>query len=191
MKKIILVTGGARSGKSRFAEKMADDFGGKVLYVATAKASDSEMVERISHHKQSRPAHWGTYEGYKNFSNDQFIEIAKKYEVALVDCLTVMSSNIILEQFGDLEGNTEYLFDNEKAQRIETKVLIEINGLMNALEDANITAIMVTNEVGMALVPEFPLGRLFRDIAGRVNQRVADRACEVYFCVSGIPMKIK
>ncbi len=180
LNKIILVTGGARSGKSRFAEKTADAISEKVLYVATAVAIDDEMKERIAHHRKSRPPEWKTFEGYKGFEKDQFVDLAKEFEVVLVDCLTIMCTNIILEQ---PEGASD--------QEIETKVLFEVNNLMNALEDVKVTAIFVTNEVGMGLVPEYPLGRLFRDIAGRVNQRVADRAHEVHFCVSGIPMKIK
>ena len=191
MGKIILVTGGARSGKSRFAEKIASNLSGKVLYVATAKAIDSEMEHRIAHHKQMRPNEWGTFEGYKGFNNQTFVELAKGYEVVLVDCLTIMCTNIILEQWVDPKVDTDYLYDNETADLIEKKVLIEANGLMNALEDAGVLSILVTNEVGMGLVPEYPLGRLFRDIAGRVNQRVADRASEVHLCVSGLSIQIK
>jgi len=186
MSKIILVTGGARSGKSRYAEKIADELSGKVLYVATAKAIDEEMKDRIAHHRLGRPPEWQTFEGYKGFENARFTELAKSFEVVLVDCLTIMSSNILLDFIGD-----DYVYTVESAEQIERKVLIEVNNLMNSLEEAGVVAIFVTNEVGMGLVPEFPIGRLFRDISGRVNQRVADRASEVYFCVCGIPMKVK
>jgi len=190
LRKMILVTGGARSGKSRFAERLADGLSARVLYVATAKDIDSEMTERIAHHRRNRPPTWTTYEGYKQFETAAFVDLAKQYEVVLVDCLTILCTNLIMEQFEEpIDDNT--LLENAKAEAIEKKVLIEVNGLMNALEDAGVTAIFVTNEVGMGLVPEYPLGRLFRDVAGRVNQRVADRATEVHFCVSGLPIKIK
>ncbi|MEI6131212.1 MAG: bifunctional adenosylcobinamide kinase/adenosylcobinamide-phosphate guanylyltransferase [Bacillota bacterium] len=190
MAKLILITGGARSGKSRLAEKTADVLSGEVLYVATAKATDAEMTGRIEHHKNDRPAKWGVFEGYKGFEKDSFVDLCKNYGAVLVDCLTIMCTNIIMEQFED-PSSQDYLIDCDLAQDVETKVLIEVNSLMNSLEEAGVDAIFVTNEVGMGLVPEYPLGRLFRDIAGRVNQRVADRAQEVYFCVSGISMKIK
>lgn len=182
LKKIILVTGGARSGKSRIAENMVKEKGKRVLYVATAIPFDREMKDRIEKHKSTRPKHWFTYEAYKNFEEDGLL--FDEYEVVLVDCLTIMITNLILEDWNDQ-------FNPSQIDELEDKVNREITGLLNMIKRAGCCAVLVSNEVGMGLVPDNPLGRVFRDIAGRINQKVAQEADEVYFCVSGIPMKIK
>jgi len=185
MSKLILITGGARSGKSSFAESMACKLSDKVLYLATAVPFDDEMKARIEKHKQSRPSFWDTHEGYQNLSDA--VENAKNYEVLLLDCVTVMLTNLLWEYPGiDFEKP-----DMDILNKAEEYVRHEFDKLLDAAQKFEGTLIMVTNELGSGLVPEAPIARSFRDIAGRVNQQIAARCCEVYLTVCGIPMKIK
>jgi adenosylcobinamide kinase / adenosylcobinamide-phosphate guanylyltransferase len=185
MGKMILVTGGARSGKSTFAEEMVKKLGDKVLYIATAIPFDDEMKLRIKKHKDQRPSSWETLEVYKNFDMELNVRLKSK-SVVLLDCITVMITNLMFEKCQD--------WDHIKAQdmeNIEKYVQIELEKLLQVIDRAEATWVLVTNEVGMGLVPEYPFGRAFRDVAGRMNQMLATVSSEVYFCVSGIPMKIK
>lgn len=185
MAKIILITGGARSGKSSYAEKIAAGISEKVLYIATAIAFDSEMEYRIEAHKKSRPQAWNTYEGYKDL--DKVIEDAKGYDVLLLDCVTVMLTNLLWEYPGmDFETPSQ-----EVLVEAEEYVRYEFDKLLKAAQGYEGNLIMVTNELGSGLVPEAPIARSFRDIAGRVNQQIATRCQEVYLTVCGIPMQIK
>ncbi|OGO77687.1 MAG: bifunctional adenosylcobinamide kinase/adenosylcobinamide-phosphate guanylyltransferase [Clostridiales bacterium GWB2_37_7] len=185
MGKLILITGGARSGKSTYAERMAGSISNKVLYLATAVAFDEEMKHRIEKHKQSRPAFWDTQEGYKNLNI--VIEEASDYEVVLLDCITVMLTNLLWEYPG-MDFDTPSKEDLEKA---EEYVRIEFDKLLKSAMDYKGTLIMVTNELGSGIVPEAPIARSFRDIAGRVNQQIAAHCQEVYLTVCGIPVQIK
>jgi len=185
MGKLIFITGGARSGKSSYAERLAEDIKGNILYIATAIPFDDEMKLRIKKHIERRPKNWTTLEAYKNF-NIKLPELLEDKSGVLLDCITNMVSNLILEKCDD-EMNIKIL----EAQDIQKYVEEEKEKLMKVVEKEEIPFIMVTNEVGMSLVPEYPLGRVFRDIAGTVNQMIAAKADEVYFCVSGIKIKIK
>lgn len=185
MGKLILITGGARSGKSTFAEKMAASISGNVLYIATAVAFDEEMHERIEKHKLSRPSSWKTYEGYKNIDN--VITSANNYDVILLDCVTVMLTNLLWEYPGmDFDVPTKEILN-----KAEEYVRDEFNKLLRAAAQYNGNLIMVTNELGSGLVPEAPIARNFRDIAGRINQTIAAKCDEVYLTVCGIPLQIK
>jgi adenosylcobinamide kinase/adenosylcobinamide-phosphate guanylyltransferase len=185
MGKLILVTGGARSGKSRFAEKKASDFGDRVLYIATAVAFDEEMKERIRRHRQQRPSGWETLEAYRDFETSLPGLLAGR-DAVLLDCVTVMVSNILLQKAMDWEG-----ISVEEINAVEKEVDSQVRSLLSIIKNAEIPFVLVTNELGMGVVPPYALGRAFRDIAGRVNQILAGEAEEVYLCVSGIPVKIK
>jgi adenosylcobinamide kinase/adenosylcobinamide-phosphate guanylyltransferase len=185
MGKIILVTGGARSGKSSYAEKLAKDTIGNILYIATSIPFDEEMKLRVKKHKAQRPKEWETFEGYKDYDIN-LSEKLKNTNGVLLDCITNMVTNLILEKCTDVDN-----INKEEILEIEAYVDGEINKLIELIEMNDSKFIIVTNEVGMGLVPEYPLGRLFRDIAGRANQILAKAAEEVYFCVSGIPVRIK
>jgi adenosylcobinamide kinase/adenosylcobinamide-phosphate guanylyltransferase len=185
MGKLILVTGGARSGKSRFAEKKASDFGDRVLYIATAVAFDEEMKERIRRHRQQRPSGWETLEAYRDFETSLPGLLAGR-DAVLLDCVTVMVSNIMLQKAMDWEG-----ISVEEINAVEKEVDSQVRSLLSIIKNAEIPFVLVTNELGMGVVPPYALGRAFRDIAGRVNQILAGEAEEVYLCVSGIPVKIK
>ncbi|MGI5892476.1 MAG: bifunctional adenosylcobinamide kinase/adenosylcobinamide-phosphate guanylyltransferase [Bacillota bacterium] len=180
-KKIIFITGGARSGKSSFAEDYAAKSGGSVLYIATALPIDEEMEKRIAYHRKNRPSTWYTVEAYKNI--DSILEeIGGSYQAVLLDCLTVMINNLIFPFWR--EDLTLSRLSN-----LENKVMEQLNALLEASFAGQL--IIVSNELGCGLVPDSPLGRFFRDVAGRANQRVAAKANEVFLLVSGIPMRIK
>ena len=185
MGKLILVTGGARSGKSTFAEEYVRKLGGNVLYIATSIPFDDEMKERIKRHKAQRPSEWQTVEAYKDMDL-QLKDGLKGRDAVLLDCITIMVSNLMLERAMDWEGVSP-----EEINAVEAYVKDEIDKLIKTAMDSEIPFIIVTNELGMGVVPPYELGRAIRDIAGRVNQMLAKASEEVYLCVSGIPVKIK
>ncbi|MDI6601595.1 MAG: bifunctional adenosylcobinamide kinase/adenosylcobinamide-phosphate guanylyltransferase [Thermoanaerobacteraceae bacterium] len=183
MAEIILLTGGARSGKSRKAEELATGYK-KVVYIATSLPIDDEMRQRIQRHRQSRPEGWTTVEKYRDLYN--VILKHKDSDVILLDCITVMISNILMDM--DIDWDNPCQADFERAEKV---VMHEIDDMLRGLEGFEGRFIMVTNEVGMSLIPEYPLGRAFRDIAGFVNQRLAQISDRVYLMVSGIALEIK
>lgn len=190
---LILVTGGARSGKSMFAEKLVQQYAiekgegdqvSDVLYIATAIPFDDEMKERVRRHQAQRPAHWRTVEQYQNL--DQVFQQAPE-KVVLLDCITVMVTNLLFSAGLDEENPT-----TEEINAVEEMITREIDKMLVQMkQNPSRELIMVTNELGMGLVPAYPLGRIFRDIAGRVNQRLAAASDQVYFVISGIPTQIK
>jgi adenosylcobinamide kinase/adenosylcobinamide-phosphate guanylyltransferase len=185
MGRLILVTGGARSGKSSFAEESARFFGGRILYIATAVGMDEEMIERIRRHRLQRPAGWDTLETFRDF-DVSLPGLLKDRDAVLLDCVTVMVSNIMLQKAMDWEDlSVDEINDAEK------EVMRQVESLLSIIQTVEIPFILVTNELGMGVVPPYALGRAVRDIAGRVNQVLARAAEEVYLCVSGIPVKIK
>jgi len=182
MSKIILVTGGSRSGKSTFAEQLFKDFD-DVLYIATAIITDEEMRDRIKKHKTSRNQNWDTFEGFK----DLHIAIQQtNYKYILLDCVTIMVTNLMFEE--DID------FDNismGKVDELQFKIKEQFTKLINTAKQLDKTLVMVTNEVGSGLVPEYKLGRIYRDIAGFTNQHIATLCDEVYFTACGLPIKLK
>lgn len=182
MGNIILVTGGSRSGKSTYAEELLKDKE-NVLYIATAIVTDEEMAARIQKHRERRDNSWSTFEGYKNL-NDAVASFSGEY--ILLDCVTVMITNLMFEEERD--------FDNISQSEIETlekQIENQFNILVQSVKEKDKTIVMVTNEVGCGLVPEYKLGRIFRDIAGRMNQKLGAVSDEVYLVTCGIPLKIK
>jgi len=186
MRKVILVTGGARSGKSTYAENLAKAVGNDVMYIATSIPFDDEMKERIKKHRERRPANWGTFEGYLNLK-EIFYKKDIHFEAILLDCITIMITNLMFE-FGGFEIEN---LDEEAINAIEKRILLEISEFLDEAKLNQKTVILVTNEVGFGIVPDNRLARIFRDIAGRINQYVAARADEVYLVVCGLPLKIK
>lgn len=186
MGKAILITGGARSGKSSYAEKLARELGGKILYIATSIPFDDEMKSRVKKHRESRPSEWDTFEGYKGLGQ-VISEKGGQYKGILLDCITVMVTNLLLEYPGIDCDNACY----EDFQEAERLIKEEVEKLLEGIGKSEATVIMVTNEVGSGIVPENLLGRVFRDIAGRINQYIAERCDEVYITVCGIPLKLK
>ncbi|WP_024834677.1 bifunctional adenosylcobinamide kinase/adenosylcobinamide-phosphate guanylyltransferase [Ruminiclostridium josui] len=182
---IMLITGGARSGKSTFAENLAKEYGDDIIYVATAIAFDDEMKLRIKKHREQRPAYWETVEAYKDL--DIFLEEkCRNKKAVLLDCITVMITNIMFEVCPDFDKMYQ-----EDIIAVEEAVNIQIERLLAVARRSGIPFILVTNEIGMGIVPDNKSARLFRDIQGRVNQKLVSAAKAVYLCVSGIPVKIK
>ena len=172
MGKITLILGGARSGKSQCAVKLAKGYAKSVLFVATASAKDSEMRQRIKLHKKNRPAHWKTQEEPKKIVS-LIKKLPDKFDLVIIDCLTLFISNLLLEKKSDAY--------------IEKEVILILKGLKNS----KFESILVSNEVGLGIVPDNPLARRFRDLAGRINQRLTRWSDKVYFIISGLPIKIK
>ena len=180
---IILCSGGARSGKSEFAEQLALSLKGRKAYVATGQALDDEMKDRIKKHQLRRGKEWITFEIplhlHKNWK-----QIKNVSDVILIDCLTMFTSNHVFAH-GDI--NTQ-----EDANRIESIILEELRLLLQEINNSNDkTVIFVTNEIGLGIVPENKLARYFRDITGRVNREVASAANKMYLTISGITIELK
>jgi len=172
--KLIFITGGARSGKSAFALNLANSMGKRKCYLATAQALDSEMEERIAKHKEERGPDWDSIE--EPLLLAEMMHGAKgRYDVILLDCLTLWVSNLMHEL------NT---FDS-------LLLATRLDQLLSACITSSSIIIVVSNEVGLGIVPENKLAREFRDIAGTANQLFAKAADEAYFVVSGIPLKLK
>jgi len=172
MKRFIFILGGARSGKSQYAVKLAKKFKKKVVFIATATATDKEMSKRIKLHRLSRPRHWKVIEEGKSLS-PVLSGLDGKDSVVLIDCLGLLVSNL--------------LADNLKDKEIEKKLKV----VVIKLSKAKFTVILVSNEVGSGIVPDNPLARRFRDIVGFANQSLAKKADEVILMRAGIPIKIK
>ena len=193
---LIFVTGGAKSGKSKFAEEMLlklNNGNQKNIYLATSLVFDEEMKEKVRLHKKRRKNEWFTVETYKNFKNKlyNFFENNDKIKNnLLVDCLTNMITNIIFENQNIDWNNFERKLYIQTLKKLNKNVENSVDELLNITNQFENTVI-VSNELGMGLVPSYPLGRYFREIAGKMNQIVAEKADKVYFVVSGIPMKIK
>lgn len=177
MSKVIFITGGARSGKSAFAEKLALEFPAPLCYLATAQALDVEMNDRIIKHRQRRGDIWNTVEEPLLLS-ETLSSLGDKYNVVLVDCVTLWLTNLLFN-YEDNGGD------------IEDLVLGEVRQLAEVLTTLSIPIILVSNETGMGIVPENRLARIFRDIAGQANQLIAAAADEAWLVASGIPIKLK
>ena len=172
MGKIIFILGGARSGKSSYAIRLAERLGRKVAFIATCLPLDKEMKRRIEIHKKNRPSHWQTFEGQKNILY-LLKKLSSGFNIIIIDCLTLFISNLLLEGIDD--------------NSIEDK----INKMLDILKSIKCKSIIISNEVGLGIVPKNCLGRRFRDLAGRVNQIITQKADEVFFMISGLPLKIK
>jgi adenosylcobinamide kinase/adenosylcobinamide-phosphate guanylyltransferase len=180
---MILVTGGARCGKSRHAESLISQ-SPRVCYIATSPIFDAEMAQRIQHHRDNRPAYWHTEERWQNLA-EIITPQNDPNEAILLECITTLITNILFAS-----GNEEEI-ERWDFSVLEKQVDIEIDALITACKQCPSPIVLVTNEVGMGIVPENRLARHFRDIAGRVNQKLAQAADDVWLVVSGIGVKIK
>lgn len=174
---VIFITGGARSGKSAFAERIAADFGAPLGYLATAQAFDGEMEERIKKHQHRRGDGWSTIEEPLHLPQALAVHDGS-FNVILVDCVTLWLSNMLMlhEELGDDTGQ---------------RIMEDVRRLAATVREIRTPLVMVSNEVGMGIVPANPLARLFRDIAGQANQILAAAADEAWLVVSGLPLRLK
>ena len=184
-KELILVLGGARAGKSAFAQGLAQAMGRRVLCLVTAEAGDEEMRRRIQRHRQKRPSTWRVVEEPLAVAQalTSFLDAT---DVALIDCLTVWVSNLLLAA---LPGGVVQGF--RQAEVAEKAVSQAMEDLLVHYREGPASFVVVSNEVGMGVVPEYPLGRLYRDCLGRANQQVAAQADRVYYLVAGLPLDWK
>lgn len=185
MSKIITVTGGARSGKSSFGEDLLKKSQGNKGYIATATPFDDGMKDRIKKHQASRPKAWKTFELPYEVSSHIY-EISESCDIAILDCITVFSSNILFEKEYDWEQ-----ISYEKISLLEDKIIEEIQQIIKNARQYNLDLVIITNEVGSGIVPGNRLSRVYRDIAGRINQKLSELSDEVYVTISGIPLKLK
>ena len=183
--KLVLILGGARSGKSAFAEQLAASSGRRVAFIATATAGDDEMRARIARHRASRSPEWLTIEEPLQLAG-AVRRAAELADVLLLDCITLWLANWMGQQ-SDLE------LDDAPGEGYTGRVLSDIEELLATLATPGPgkTLIAVSNEVGLGIVPAYPLGRVYRDTLGRVNQRLARSADRVYLMVAGLAVDIK
>ncbi|WP_234185745.1 bifunctional adenosylcobinamide kinase/adenosylcobinamide-phosphate guanylyltransferase [Shinella sp. NM-101] len=165
----VLVLGGARSGKSAFAERLVAETGLSRHYIATGRAFDDEMRQRIARHREDRGSGWQTHEEPLALA-DRIAAVARADRAVLVDCLTLWVTNLMLE---------------------ERDIAAEFTGLLAAIAAAPGRLVFVSNEVGLGIVPDNRMAREFRDHAGRLHQKVAALVPEVYFVAAGLPLKMK
>ncbi|KTB48601.1 bifunctional adenosylcobinamide kinase/adenosylcobinamide-phosphate guanylyltransferase [Dehalogenimonas alkenigignens] len=182
-KRSVLLIGGARSGKSSFAEEMARQVGGEVLFVATAEARDEEMRRRIEVHQKSRPAHWYTLEAPCRVGSC-ISQDGHNLSVVVLDCITLLVNNILCQHMA-VHGEDV----DEKA--VENDVKTEISAIIDCIHQSSATYILVTNEVGEGIIPLGASTRIYRDVLGRANQMLARAVDEVYLMVAGIPLRVK
>lgn len=168
---VTLILGGAASGKSRYAESLAERHPGELLYVATAQAGDREMAARIARHRQARGVRWQTHEAPVDLA--AAVPLAAGCGAVLVDCVTLWVTNLLLAG-----GSAE-------------RVWPAVEEFLAALDRLAAPLYLVSNEVGQGIVPEHPLARSFRDLAGEVNQRLAARADHAWLVTAGLPLRLK
>ncbi|WP_423219684.1 bifunctional adenosylcobinamide kinase/adenosylcobinamide-phosphate guanylyltransferase [Clostridium hydrogeniformans] len=182
MGKITLVTGGSRSGKSSFSEKLlssTDD----VLYIATSIITDREMEDRVNRHIKGRNPNWVTLEAYEDL-HEKIKSYKEKY--ILLDCVTIMTTNLMFKKHMNYDNLSQ-----EEIDKVSEYIKLQFKLLIDEVKNTGRELILVTNEVGLGIVPENKLSRIFRDIAGFVNQYIASLSHDVYLVTCGIPLKIK
>ncbi len=193
MSKIYLILGGARSGKSSYGEKLASLIPGRVAYLATAKITDREMEKRIAAHRKRRPEEWTTFELEKDSLEKKDIEKViqnieeQGHSIVLIDCMT----NMLFRLLDGYKLDRLETISNELEVEIEKKVLGFFGFFIDLLKSTGLNVIMISNEIGMGVVPAFPLGRIFRDLMGIINKDMAAGSDEVYLFTAGLKQRLK
>jgi adenosylcobinamide kinase/adenosylcobinamide-phosphate guanylyltransferase len=190
---IYFLLGGARSGKSSYAEELAKNLSREVAYIATAEIIDEEMQKRIDVHKSRRPVFWKTFEFSSNTPTikdcEEIIKTVslENYKVVIIDCITILLFRLIHKyRLDELE-----IIDSRLEKKIEDETGLFFTEFLKLAVSGSMKFIIVSNEVGMGVVPAYPLGRVFRDLMGAVNKQIAAASDEAYFFVAGLKQKIK
>ncbi len=193
MSKLFFLLGGVRSGKSEYSEKLVSSISEKVAYIATSEIIDDEMKKRIKVHRKRRPKNWETYEilgeDIKIYKLREIFNqiISKKIDVVLIDCITNLLSRIIYKyKLDEVE-----VIDNKLEKTIEEEVVLFFDSFLEIIKNSNLNVVIVSNEVGLGVVPPYSLGRIFRDLMGIINKKVAACSDEVYFFVAGLRQRLK
>ena len=186
---MILITGGCRSGKSEFAEKLISGSGSRFLYMATAQITDDAMAQRVLKHQQRRSSAWETHEGYADLC-EVLKEGSGKYDGILLDSVTTMTTNLLFDFIGEKDWD-QFDFSQVDFKAAYDWILEHFRRLVQAVVSAGVPFAAVTDEIGLGVVPQTYLGREFRDILGKINQFLAKSAQDVWLVISGIPVKIK
>jgi len=181
--KLVLITGGARSGKSSLAEQLARSAAGPATYIATAAVLDEEMVLRVKLHQKRRPQEWSTVEETLDLVG-ALAKVPENTATVIVDCLTIWLTNQLAEYYHEDMSENEIM-------AVEKKIQDHLAHFCAAAAAKPYRTVVVTNEVGCGVVPAYPLGRVFRDMAGRANQQVARAADSVWLAVCGYPLCVK
>jgi len=193
MSKIYLILGGARSGKSSYGEELASSIPGRIAYLATAKITDREMEKRIASHRERRPEEWTTFELEKdNLEKKDIKKVIQNieeqgYSILLIDCMT----NMLFRLIDSHELDRLETISNKLEIEIEKKVLEFFKFFMDLIKSTGLNVIMISNEIGMGVVPAFPLGRIFRDMMGMINKDIAAGSDEVYLFTAGLKQRLK
>lgn len=183
---VTFVIGGSRSGKSSFAEMKAKEYGDKVLYIATSVVTDQAMADRVKKHREQRPESWQTLEMYSKFDILSGYKEFNDSEVILIDCITTLIGNHMFDSGLDFDSCPV-----SEVNSLEQKIIKEIMNLINVCNEHGKRLIIVSNETGMGVVPSYYMGNYFRDMSGRVNNRIGRESDFMYFIFSGIPIKLK
>lgn len=180
---IRVITGGMRSGKSSFGERIINELKGEVLYIATGVITDKEMEERVRQHQARRGARYKTCEAYQQI--DRIIQ-TREEPIVMIECVGTMVTNLMFDKYHEFDN-----LSTDEVTQLEAYVVKEVNKIINVMKATEKDYIIITNEVGSALVSEYKLGRVYTDILGRINQILGQIGDEVYLVVCGIPMKVK
>jgi adenosylcobinamide kinase/adenosylcobinamide-phosphate guanylyltransferase len=199
MGKLTLILGGARSGKSSYAEGRAKETGGdSVLYVATSESKDDEMEQRVKKHRAERPPSWRTVEASRNVAQalrraqDTVLRQERSAaKVILLDCMTFLVANYLMDAAAPEDDPFDAPRSDPFDAQIEADVVAEVEAIIAYMKETEAEMLVVSNEVGLGVVPPYELGRAYRDILGRANQILARHADEVLLLVAGIPMQVK
>jgi len=193
MAKIYMVLGGARSGKSSFGEELASSLPGKTGYLATAKITDAEMEKRVDIHRRRRPADWITFEIEKEVSDKEELDIiissmeSNGIKTVIIDCVT----NLLFRIIDNYNLDNMEIIENRLEEKIEVEVLDYFEYFIQRILKTDPNIIIISNEIGLGVVPAFPLGRIFRDLMGMINKDIAKVSDEAYFFIAGIKQRLK
>lgn len=183
---VTFVIGGARSGKSSFAEMKAKEYAENVLYLATSVVTDQAMADRVKKHKEQRPKSWKTLEMYRDFKKLVDFSEFMDSDAVMIDCITTLIGNLMFDSKLDFDSCSI-----EKVNELEEHITREVMCLIDVCNHNNKKLIIVSNETGMGVVPSYYMGNYFRDISGRINNKISTMSDFMYFIFSGIPIKLK